>query len=979
MLVVILANVLMTSDVSAKASGSSVALVAAPSLDGQIVGSITDAKTSQPIPGAILKLDDGDLWTISDADGRYKLTGLKDGTYIVEASCLGYVAVVRTVTLKDGDIVALDGLDKAQIDKVNGVEQDMALRDHAEFLTADFLLNPESLALDEVVVTAQKSNTELNTSMSLDKTALEHLQMSNMSDISSLLPGGKTVNPDLTQNNVLDLRSGGTDAGNSSFGTALEVDGVRIGNNAGFGELKGVGTRNVAVDNIESIEVITGVPSAEYGDMGNGMVKINTRKGRTPVNVNLSVNPRTWQVSASKGFDLLKERGVINASLEWVNAKTKLTSPYTSYTRRNISVGYSNLFKGNVKFDINVTGNIGGMNSKDDPDAFSGEYSKCRDNVFRANTSVAWVINKPGITSLNFDASVNYNDDLDHSHIYNSSASILPAVHSESEGYWLANRLPMTFFADQYIDSKELDYAASLKYVWAARWDHIKNGLKAGVQWKSSGNVGEGEYYADPALAEDGYRPRPYRQYPFMHNLAVYVEDHIKIPVSKTLLEITAGLRMENVFIKNSKYDHLTTWSPRFNAKWKFCDAIAIRGGWGITEKLPSFFVLYPKQEYRDIRTFEFSHGDNSSYVYYTQPYETQTNPALKWQRNMNSEFGIEAKFLGTKLSIVGFYNETLNPYRFTESYDPLTYNRYKRPDDFVMPDDPQIKIDHSNGNVFLRGADSDYWTPMEIETVDHTFVRNVKQDNGEKVKRMGIELIVDFPEIKPIKTSFRLDAAYNYTKYVDESLKEMYSDGWSHTSLSNRSYQYVGIYPIGASQSVANGKVSHSLDANLTAITHIPQARIVITCRLEASLFKRTRNISSYNGEDYAFTVTQFSETPTGGNIYDGNSYTAIRPIAYKDLDGNVYPFTEAEAVNPDFANLIIKSGNMYTFNQDGYGAYLSANISVTKEIGDHVSLSFFANNFTNSRMAVKSKATGVSAIFTPNFYYGITCRLKL
>ena len=62
-----------------------------------------------------------------------------------------------------------------------------------------------------------------------------------------------------------------------------------------------------------------------------------------------------------------------------------------------------------------------------------------------------------------------------------------------------------------------------------------------------------------------------------------------------------------------------------------------------------------------------------------------------------------------------------------------------------------------------------------------------------------------------------------------------------------------------------------------------------------------------------------------------------------------------------------------------DGYDPYLSANLSVTKEIGDHVSLSFFANNFTNARPYRKSHATGVSAIFTPAFYYGLTCRIKL
>ena len=47
-------------------------------------------------------------------------------------------------------------------------------------------------------------------------------------------------------------------------------------------------------------------------------------------------------------------------------------------------------------------------------------------------------------------------------------------------------------------------------------------------------------------------------------------------------------------------------------------------------------------------------------------------------------------------------------------------------------------------------------------------------------------------------------------------------------------------------------------------------------------------------------------------------------------------------------------------------------------KEIGDHVSISFYANNFTNSRPFVASYATGVKAVFTPDFYYGLTVRLK-
>ena len=914
-----------------------------------VSGRIIDAVSGDPVIGAVVRIGTDYLWASTDIEGEFTFDKVEPGKHELEASCLGYVSVLM------------------EIDVNKDIEN------------LEIKLHESSLALDEVVVTAQKAKDGLGTTHSLGRDALNHLQMSNMTDVAALLPGGKTVNPDLTTENSFSIREGGSSNGNSAFGTAVEVDGVRLGNNASFGEMGGVDTRSVAVENIESIEVITGVPSAEYGDLGSGMVRINTRKGRTPTNITFSVNPRTYQASVSKGIDLQENNGVLNLSAEWARAIKKLISPYESYTRTAITLGYSNTFAKGLRFEAGFTGNIGGMNTKDDPDAFTGEFKKERDNAFRGNTSLTWQLNKPGITNLKFDASVNFNDNLYHYHKYESYASNQPAVHAEQEGYFIADRLPLTFFSDQIIDSKELDLAASVKYNWHKRWDDIKSQLKAGVQWKANGNVGEGEYYQDPSLAANGYRPRPYTDYPFMHNLSVYAEEHLTLPVAGTKLEVTAGIRLENVFIQGSLYNKKATLSPRFNIKWQLAEGLAVRGGWGITEKLPSYYILYPKQEYRDIQTFGFPHGDQTSYIYYTQPYTVTYNPDLHWQRNNSSELGLEASFFGTKISLTGFYNITKGPYNFIDVYEPYSYNILQRPEGFTIPADPQIKVDSQTGMLYVRGGNEDYWTPMDIKVTDRTFAKSTKQNNGADVKRAGAELVIDFPEIKPVRTSFRLDASYTFTKYLNDQLAAYYQNGWSHTSLANRSYQYVGIYANGTGgNSVANGKITHNLDANLTAITHIPQARLIITCRLEMSLLRRSRNLSMYNGSQYAFTVSEADKTPTGGDIYNGNSYTAIRPVSYMDLDGNVYPFTDAQAADPAFANLILKSANAYTFAQDGYGAYMSANLSITKEIGDHVSLSFFANNFTNSRPYVVSMATGVGAIFTPAFYYGLTCRLK-
>ena len=913
-----------------------------------ISGKVVDAKTGEPVIGAAVNVEDTGIWAISDENGTFFLPDIRPGDYAVQFSCLGFVDKRLSFVVKK-DIPNLT-----------------------------IKLDQNTLALNSVVVTAERDKEGMNTSLKFGANALNHLQMSNVTDISALLPGGKTVNPDLTTDNAVSLRSGGLAAGNAAFGTALEVDGVRVGNNASFGSMSGTGTRNISTENVQSIEVITGVPSAEYGDLNSGMVRINTRKGLTPWNITFAVNPRTYQASASKGIDLMKNRGVLNVSAEWTRATQKLSSPYTSYTRRGFSASYSNTFKNVLKFEVGATGNIGGMNAKNDPDAYKGTWSKVRDNVLRANTSLTWLLRKSWITNLKLDASVNYNDNRSQDHAYGSSASMLPAVHSELAGYYLADRLPVSYFSDKVIDSKELDYAASLKYEWFRKSGKRLSKLKAGVQWKANGNVGEGEYYKDPSVAANGYRPRPYSQYPFMHNVAAYIEEDYTFPIGKTSFQISAGLRLENLFVKDTDYKNVSSLSPRFNAKWKISDNLSIRGGWGVSEKLPSFYILYPVQKYRDIQTFGFSHGDASSYVYYTQPYKMLFNENLKWQKNYNAEFGIEAYFLRTSVSLVGFFNKTKNPYTYQNIYTPFSYNIMSVPSGYTVPDNPEIRVDSQTGQVYMRGSNEEFWTPMATKVTDKTFFESQMPGNGDDIYRTGAELIVDFPEIAPIRTKFRLDANYSYTHYIDNTLNWTYRTGWSHTSLSNRSYQYVGIYANGGESGTYNGKESHSLNANLTAITHIPEARIIITCRLEMSLLSRFRNLSRYQGREYAYNVNADGVESIGGSIYDSNNYTAIRPVKYMDENGDVHDFTDKEASDPAFANLIIKSGNAYTFSQDGYGAYLSANLSVTKEIGDHVSLSFFANNFTNSRMYVTSKATGVSAIFTPAFYYGLTCRLK-
>ena len=54
-----------------------------------LTGNVTDAK-SNPIPGASVYILNNNYGTITDAQGKFRLTGLKAGTYIVSISAVGF-------------------------------------------------------------------------------------------------------------------------------------------------------------------------------------------------------------------------------------------------------------------------------------------------------------------------------------------------------------------------------------------------------------------------------------------------------------------------------------------------------------------------------------------------------------------------------------------------------------------------------------------------------------------------------------------------------------------------------------------------------------------------------------------------------------------------------------------------------------------------------------------------------------------------
>ncbi|MDE6778699.1 MAG: TonB-dependent receptor [Alistipes sp.] len=205
---------------------------------GQIAGRVVDSRSGEAICGAVAGIEGTYRWAVTDRDGRFSLgTAPASKELKLSVSYLGYVT--RSVMLDP----------------------------HGDLSHLEIRLTENTLAIDEVVVTARRKAEEPSSAYVIERHALDHLQMSNVADVAALLPGGKTVNPDLTSDSRMSLRTGGQSIGNAAFGTAVEVDGVRLSDNASFGAMNSVGTRNIAVADIESVEIITGLPSDEYGDV----------------------------------------------------------------------------------------------------------------------------------------------------------------------------------------------------------------------------------------------------------------------------------------------------------------------------------------------------------------------------------------------------------------------------------------------------------------------------------------------------------------------------------------------------------------------------------------------------------------------------------------------------------------------------------------------------------------------------------------
>ena len=959
----------------------------------KVSGRVLDSRTMQPLPYAIVKVLNLELWAATDANGMFAIENVPQGPASIEVRTLGYVS--RTVQFNLNRNTDLKNIQ----------------------------LKEENLSIPGVEVTARKRSTIGTTTYSIDRATLDHSQALSLNDIMALLPGGQTINSTLTDDSRMALRSNTGERGNAAFGTAVEIDGMRLNNNASMSETQSASTRNISTSNIESMEVIAGIPGVEYGDISNGVVKVNTRRGHTPWIMEASMNPYTRQVALSKGMALSHNAGMLNFSIEHARSFTDIASPHTAYSRNILSATYNKVFRmkgSSLNLTTGLTGNIGGYNSEADPDAFRETYQRQRDNLLRGNLQLDWLCNskRSGIFNITLQAAFSTADRRSENNTNTSSSSTQAYLHTTTDGYAIAKDYaegmgtgsiilgPSGYwYVRSFNDQKPQSLQFKLKGEWTRRLLGAVSKLTLGTELNSTRNNGQGTYYDDMRMAPT-WRPYDYSLLPTMRSLAMFVEERLTIG----RLMIVGGLRDDITMINGSEYGTAASLSPRFNARYNIIKAknasLTLHAGYGKSVKLPSFQVLYPADTYTDRLVFTpGSTADGKAYyAYYTNVQRALYNKNLKWQYNNQVEAGLDATIGKTRLSVSAYWSRTFNPYQTLSVYTPFAYNQTSQSaleECGIAAADRIYDVNTKTGVVSVTSATNGKTIALPYST-RRTYTTNRQYVNGSPVTRYGLEWVAETPIISNRHTlglSLRVDGKYYHYRGIDNTLIAGCPNGIGDQAESSGVQPLIGYYvgsnvasaSTASTPTVSNGMIDKGCSLNTTLTARIPRLRLIMTMRLEATLLNYRRNLSSNRT-----TIALNEAGDVTGEKYTGQTdrYVAVYPEYYSTWENpsERIPFAEAlmaakdnnPALYRQLSNLIVRSNTAYYFNPQDMSAYGSANFSVTKEIGRWVSLSFYANNFFNNLAAVRNKQTGLKTSlfdsgYIPKFYYGASVRVKL
>lgn len=746
--------------------------------------SVTERTTREPIIMATVMLEPSGQATVTDMNGHATLGNVPQGRYTMIVRYVGFEPYRQAINVTNRD------------------------------LDLKVSLTESSLALKEVTVTAKTRESGASTSSVIGRQAIDHLQATSLADVMQLLPGLLIDRPDLTQQQGLQLR---TLQNNSTmaFGTSIVVDGVPMSNNGDVSQgafsgtaFAGTDLRQVSADNINEVEVVRGIPSAEYGDLTSGLVIVHSKVGVTPWQVKAKINPALENFSVGKGFALAKA-GIINANVDYAKAwgdPRQKTRSYDRYTA-NIGWGYDLTRRWHTDTKLRF------MQAKDwsgnDPDAQQdGTESKSKSTTIGLTHNGRLQLDMPLARSLKYTLGVSLSQtDNRNTSFVAVSSGLLPILTARETGYYSVPWKTTSYLATGITESRPGNVFFKLTDDFFWRKGKTVQSFKVGVDYHYDWNSGKGYYNDDEALPyrpNSNGRPRAFDDIPGLHQLSAFAEDQFTYNINKTnRLRVNFGLR----FTSLQPFSDLATTalSPRLNVAFSVTKWLDIRGGIGMNSKTPGLNHLYPDKKYIDNVVGNYTLSSTPVYYVHTEVYDVQRSKGLKNATTTKVEAGIDIKLpKNRRLSLLYYQDRTPDGFEAAADYFTYTYNLFDNSATLPITD-------------FSTGYAQQFTC----------FATTGQLENTDKTVNRGFEFDCDLGEIPLLKTNLFFSGAWNETK-TDWSTR-MNTANVPAALLTGTKYAGMNlspvriVYPSGLDYTRLRRFVN-----TLRAVTHIPQLHMV-------------------------------------------------------------------------------------------------------------------------------------------------------
>ena len=905
-----------------------------------LTGKVVDASTGEPLDFATISVRtaaSSPLYTTSDGEGRWALR-LPGGRYAVAVSYVGYVAYADSVVVT--------------------ADRRLTLR-----------LSPQTMALGEVVVTAREAG--LSSGSRIDRSAMEHLQPNSFADLLELLPGNISKTPAMGSASTITLRETGgmsaTGAASSlsddyaitSLGTAFVIDGAPVGGDANLQRVpgaastdasakrstvnRGVDMRTIPTDNIESVEVIRGIPSAEYGNLTSGVVNIRRSAHATPFTARFKADSFSKLFAAGKGIGLGGRGNTLSIDGGLLDSKIDPRDNLESYKRLNGSLrGNFSFLRNDISTRLNLSADYTGSfdNAKQDPDLNYNKIDEFKSIYNRYAFATELKVRHERLKrlpSLTFNGSVSYERDRieQRKQVAPQRASVAPT--SMEAGVHDGKYLLSEYIADFVSDGRPLDLCLKLRLDGTLAAGLLLNSYKAGTEWSLAKNLGHGQIYdlERPLSASWTTRPRDFSTIPALSVLSFYGEDHATLPLGASKLDLQLGARTIALTGLDSRYylAGRTYVDPRLNAELTLPRRtlagrllkVSFAGGFGLTTKMPTVDYLYPQVYYNDIiqlnyyntvRPTEYSRVSLRTYIDDPVNYDLRPARNRKWELRLGLEWG------GNSLSATYFQERMRSGFRYSTVYSAYDYRKYD--------------ASGIDGTTLTAAPELDALPYADRRMLDG--MRRV--GNGSRIDKEGLEFQLSTARWQPLRTSLIVSGAWLRTRYSNSQM--LYATVTDVVGSDAVSDLYVGLYDTN------DGRINEQLNTNFTLDTQVPRWGLIFTSAVQCMWWTQTTRLTQ-NGVPSAYIAAS---------------------------DGELHPYTEADRSDL-YLQYLVKKYNAESFVPQRVPIALFFNLKATKRVGRWVKLSAFVNRIVDWQPDYKSN--GLTIRRTADAYFGMEANITL